>query len=363
MTRKKIKKSNWNINIDLRGVRAVDILLFTKHLSVTLKSGLTLVGGLEILNDQAKGKMKKITKKILETVRTGEPFHKALEIYPKHFSPIYINMVKSGELSGTLQDNLKRISIQLNKSHKLKKKIKSAMIYPVLVFVAVFGLGMSVALFVLPKILPLFKTLDVDLPITTKGLIYIAEIFDKHGINILFGTIAFFVFLFWFLRLNFVKPVTHKIILKIPAIKNIIKNINLERFTYTFGTLLESGLIVDKSLRITAEATENRVYKKAIYALIPEVESGNTISTAVEQYTELFPLITSKMIGVGEKTGNLDSTLKYLAEFYEDEVDEAAKNLSTIIEPVLLILIGIVVGVVAISILGPIYQITGSLRG
>jgi type IV pilus assembly protein PilC len=271
-------------------------------------------------------------------------------------------MVRTGEVAGTLDSSLQRVSMELKKTNSLKRKIRSAMIYPTMVFIAVFGLGMSVAIFVLPKILPLFKTLDVELPLTTRMLIVIAEAFEKNGIVIFVGMILLFMFIAWFLRLNIVKPITHRIILKIPVIKTISKNINLERFTRTFGTLLESGLTIDQSLRITAETIDNRVYKKAIMSFIPEIEAGNTLGMAAQKYKVLFPPITSRMIGIGEGTGNLDTTLRYLSTFYEDLVDEATKNLATIIEPVLLIVIGVVVGAVAISILGPIYSITGNLR-
>ncbi len=358
---KKTKK-NWNIDIEIGGIKDVDILLFTKHLAITLKSGLTLVEGLEILEDQAKGKMKKVIKQILATVSSGRSFHEALIEQSKYFSSIYINMVKSGELSGTLEENLKKIAKQLAKSYALRKKIKSAMIYPIMIFIAVFGLGISVAIFVLPKILPLFKTLDVELPLSTRGLIYVAEVFDQHGLAIFLGLLIGSMFLFWFLRLNFVKPLTHRIILKMPLIKNIVRNINLQRFNNTFGTLLDTGLPVNQSLKITADGTANIVYKKAIHNLVPEIEAGNPLAGAIIKYPDLFPLITARMIGVGEKTGNLAQTLKYLSRFYEEAVDEATKNLSTVLEPILLIVIGIVVGTVAISILGPIYQITGSLR-
>lgn len=355
-------KNLFNSEVIIGGVSTIDILLFSKHLSITLKSGLTLIEGLEILTDQAKGRMKKVLEDILDTVKSGESFHTALEKYPKYFSPIFINMVRSGEVGGTLDQSLHRISIQLNKANSLKKKIRAAMIYPIMVFIAVFGLGMAVAIFVLPKILPLFKTLDIELPLTTRMLIKIAEVFEAHGFLIGIGGLILFFVIMWVLRLNFVKPFTHRVILHLPVIKTIATNINLERFTRIFGTLLDSGLTIDKSLKITAEATENRIYRKAILELIPQVEAGNTLAISVSKYPKLFPLITSRMIGVGEGTGNLDNTLQYLAGFYEDLVDEATKNLSTIIEPVLLIIIGIVVGTVAISILGPIYQITGNVR-
>ncbi|MBL4693798.1 type II secretion system F family protein [Candidatus Gracilibacteria bacterium] len=353
------KKSIWNIQFG--SVTDIDIMLFTKHLAVILKSGLTLVEGLEILSDRANGKFKSVVTTIHDDIKAGESFHGALTKQKKHFTEIYINMVRSGETSGNLEENLQKISKELKKTLDLKKKIRSALIYPSFVFLAVFGLGMSVAIFVLPKILPLFRTLDIDLPATTKGLLWVAEKFENSGTSIFLSMVIGFSLFMWLIRRDFVKPFTHSVYLKIPVVKNIIKNINLERFNYTFGGLLESGLTVDQSLKITAEATDNRVYRKAIQATIPEIESGNSLQSALEKYPDIFPTITTRMVGVGEKTGNLDNTLQYLATFYEEEVDEATKNLSTVIEPILLMVIGIVVGTVAISILGPIYEISGNL--
>jgi type II secretory pathway component PulF len=341
----KEKKGFLSMELDIGGMSDTDILLFTKHLGITIKSGLTVIEGLEILGEQSKGKMAKVLKSLIKTVRSGGTLEMGLKQFPQYFSAIFTNMVKTGEASGTLEGSLKVLSEHLNKSSKLKKKIKSAMIYPIMVFVAVFGLGMSVAIFVLPKILPLFKSLDVELPATTRGLIFIAEIFEKYGLYIVIGIIGFTIAFFWLIRRDSIKPFTHRLILKIPVLKNIIEDINLERFTRTFGTLLD------------------RAYKKAIKSLIPDIESGTNLSNAIGKHPDLFPMITYRMIGVGESTGNLDNTLKYLAEYYEESVDEATKNLATIIEPVMLIVIGIIVGTVAIAILGPIYQITGSLRG
>lgn len=356
------KKLNWNKEINIGSVKQLDILLFTKHLSVALESGLTLVEGLELLRDQAKGKMKTVINNIHESVYGGKTFHEALSVYSKYFSAIYINMVKSGELSGTLQENLARLSDQLNKKIKIKKKIKSAMLYPMFILIAIFGLGMSVAIFVLPKILPLFRILDIELPLTTRGLMYVAELFEKHGIVIFIATIFGITFLIWFFRANFMKPISHRIVLKIPVINKIIIKINLERFLYTLGTLLESGISLDQAIKITTSATDNMVYRKIIGSFLSDIEAGKNLSSSLVNDPKLFPIIVSRMVGVGERTGNLYSTLKYLSEFYEREIDESMKNLSNIIEPILLIFIGIIVGTVAISILGPIYQITGSLR-
>ncbi len=355
-------KKWWQGELSFGGVRDTDILLFTKHLSIALKTGLTIVDALDMLHDQAAGKMKKIIGEIKSTVCSGNPFHAALADQQKYFSPLYVSMVKTGELAGTLEGNLSHLADNLWKNHELKQKVKSAMMYPGLVFIAIVGLGFSISLFVLPKIIPLFKTLDVKLPITTRGLLFIANLFAAHGISISIGFIIFVIFLGWLLRQNFVKPITHRMILILPIVSTIVKNVNIARFTSTMSTLLASGITVDTGLQIIVESTQNRSYQKALKSLIAEVQKGKRMASVLMLYPHLFPLLTTRMIAMGEQTGSLEKTLKYLSEFYEEEVDSTMKNLGNILEPVLLMFIGVIVGTVAISILGPIYQITGNLR-
>lgn len=356
------KNKTLNKEIDLGRIKDVDILTFTKQLATTIKSGLTISEGLDILQDQSRPKMRRIIEEISTDVETGMPFHQALRKHSDHFSQVYINMVRSGELSGTLEENLFRLTVSLQKSYQLKKKIKSAMIYPILIFVAIFGLGMSVGIFVLPKLLPLFNTLNIELPFTTKVLLFLAEAFQNHGALIFFGTTGLIVFLIWFFRRQFIKPFTHNLILKLPIVKKIIKNVNLEKFNRSMGTMLESGLTLNQTLRIVAMGTNNVVYRKAIEDFIPQVEAGEHLKIIAQKYPKLFPAITTKMIGIGEKTGNLENIFQYLGDFYEEEVDDAVKNISTIIEPAMLIIIGVLMGVVALSILGPIYQVTGGIN-
>lgn len=344
-------------------IRSSDILLLTKHLAVTLKSGLTLVEGLEMLEAQSVGKLKKVLGELLEILRTGQAFHVALSRYPRYFSSLYINLVKTGEASGTLEESLHHLAKQLKKAHDLSQKIKSAMMYPLIILVAVVGLGFSVAIFVLPQILPLFRTLDVELPLSTRVLLKVAELFQNRGGWIFLSTLVAGFLFAGLTKLQPVKPLLHGLLLQIPVVKEILKKINLERFTRILGTLLESGMPLDQSLRITVDATNNQVYKKAIAAFIPVVEKGSPLAEGLKNYPVLFPKLVTQMIAMGERTGNLEHTLNYLNEFYESEVDNTMKNLSTILEPALLIFIGLIVGGVAISILGPIYKITGNLRG
>jgi len=355
------KKFNWNI--ELGGIGPKDILFFTRHLALALDNGLTLKEGLEMLVDQTeKGRFKKVLGEILEAIQAGQTFHTALEKYPKVFPSIYINLIKTGELSGTLEGSLKHLSEELKKSAELKSKIKSAMTYPILILVAVLGLGVSVSLFVLPNILPLFKTLDIELPASTRGLIFMTDLFAEQGLWILLSLVVFLFLTILLLTRSFMKLPLHRFLLHLPVIGSIIANIQVERFTRILNTLLKSGATLDKSLLITADATNNQVYKKAIQALANEIKKGNSLSTGMENYPKLFPKITARMIGMGEKTGGLENTLTHLNAMLADEIDNTLKNLSTIIEPFMLIMIGVFVGLVAISILGPIYEITGSLR-
>ena len=349
------------INIQLGGIKKIEILLFTKHLSVTLKSGLTIIEGIEIVLEQAQGKMKKMVTKILKSVKEGETFYNALSDYPKYFSPFYINMIKTGEFSGNLEENLSRVVLHLQKKERLKKSIRSAMIYPAVIMVAMIGIGVALATFVLPKILPLFKSLNVELPATTKALIFIAEAFEKDGFFISAGIFASMVFIGWLLRLKVLKPIIHRIILSLPVIKTIARNVNIQRFTSTLAVLLKSGISIDEGLNIISEAMENKVYAKTTKEIIPKIEGGISIEAAMSYYPELFPPLIYRMIGVGEKTGTLEDTLQYLGEYYEEIVDDTVKDLSTIIEPVVLIIVGALVGVVALSIIGPMAQLTSSI--
>lgn len=363
-TQKKLakKRASWNVDISFGKVKDTDLLFFTRNLALSIKSGLTFFDALTMLTDQATGKLKFVLKKIIPIVQSGQPFYLAISAYPQHFSPLYINLVKTGELSGTLENNLYYLAANLEKARDLKQKIKAALMYPILILVAVLGLGFSIAIFVLPKIVPLFKTLDVELPATTQALLFIADAFSRHGLFIFIGIFGGLFFLMWLFKRNFIKPFTHRFLLMLPVVSTIVKNVNLEMLTHTLSTLLVSGIPLDKSLAITTDATVNRVYRKALSRCINEVQQGNSLTTAFSHYPGIFPPMFQHMIAMGEKTGNLDTILQYLSEFYEQEVNSTMKNLSTIIEPVLLIIIGGLVGTVAMAILGPIYTITGNLR-
>lgn len=360
--RKKGNKSILEANVSIGGVTLAEKALFAKHLAVMLHSGMTIVEALGVAEDSAQGKFKKIIASIGLSIKSGRSLSDSLANYPKVFSELFINVAKAGEASGTLVENLENISDGLKKEKELIGKVKGALLYPVIVLVATFILGMTLVFFVLPKITPLFEGLNVDLPFTTRALIDFSHFIQESGFYFFWGIVVFFVALFWFVKQNFSKPITHKIILKTPVLNKLVRNTNLARFSRTLGMLLQSGVNIDEALEIVKSTMGNFYYRKALNDVSKRVGKGVRLADGLEGSSELFPKLLTKMIHVGEESGRFEDTLFYLADYYEEEVDTSTKSLSTALEPILLIFIGLVVGFLALSIITPIYDITGNIK-
>lgn len=348
-------------NITLGRVSTLEKALFAKYLSVMIKSGLTLVEALDISREQAKGKFKVVLNDVFDYVSRGHMLAEAFERHPKIFPNLFVNLIKTGEASGTLAENLVQLSNQVEKDLAIRRKVKSAMMYPIFVLSIAVVLGFSMAIFILPQITKLFKSFQIDLPLSTRMLLWIAGWFSDYGwqtVLVFFGTA---IFLVWILRLDAVKPFTHPIILRIPVMGKLSHNVNLARFCRTLGVTLRSGLTIDEGIRISRDVVDSYSYKKALAEVVTSVKTGKSLAESLEGYEFLFPRITTRMAKVGESTGSLEDVLIYLAEFYEAEVDNLVKNLSTVLEPIMLVLIGTVVGGIALSIITPIYQLSGSI--
>ncbi len=358
----KPKKNILQADISFGKVSLTARSLFAEHLSVMLKSGLTITDALTIGVESNRGKMKKVLKKVLKSVESGNSFSSALARHPKTFSGLFINAVRAGETSGTLEENLSHVAEQLAKEKELVSKIKGAMLYPVVVLTASFVLGMVLSFVVLPKITPLFTGLKMELPFTTRALISFSAFVESHGTELFLGIIGGVIFLVWLLKQRFMNPITHWFLLHFPIVKNITRSANLARFSRTLGTLLKSGLNVDEAVAITGNTVDNHYFQGATKSIANSVGKGTTLSSNMERYSRLFPIMPVRMVRVGEESGRVDETLLYLAHFYELEVDNSTKALSTAIEPVLLLFIGLVVGFLALSIITPIYNITGNVR-
>jgi len=350
--------------IAIGGVKFIDKVLVARHLAIMIKSGVSMTEALDILVDQSNNpKLKKILKDVHGSVLSGHTLSSSLGKHKKVFSELFINMVKIGETSGTLAETLDYLAQEMEKSYEMKKKIKAASIYPSIVLVMTIGLAFVLVYFILPKMMKLFETLTVELPTSTKLLIAIANAAQNHGLLILGIITIVVVAMSYLLRQEYIKKYSHKLILMTPVFGHISQQLNLANFNRTLGTLLKSGVQVTEALNITSGILNNRVYRAEVLRISDEVTRGLSLSEALSaKSNKLFPKMSTRLLQVGEKTGELENSLIYLGDFYGKEVDNITKNLSNVLEPMLLIFMGLMVGFVAIAIIQPVYQISGGLR-
>lgn len=334
---------------------------FAKHLSLMIRAGLPLDESVAVLRDQSSGVFKRVLNDILKVVETGRPLSEAFAEHPRVFNEFFVSTIRAGETGGTLEQSLTDLAGQLTKSFDLRRKIKNAMTYPLIVVAAALILGLVLSLYVLPRTITLFESITVALPLSTRVLLSVSRFLVDKGI-IFFPAVAGGIVLIWqLLKLKWVRPYSHALVLKLFFFGHFTKSYNLAVFARTMGTLLRSGINISEAVQITANTVKNERFKMALIKVKEGVEKGIPTSAALEDYQELFPAITTHMISVGEQTGRLEETYSYLAEFYEDEVDAMAKNLSTLLEPLLLIVVGLMVAGIAISIIAPIYNFIGNI--
>ena len=349
------------LELNIGWISRLDIALFTKNLAVMLKSGLTITESLEISVEQTSGKLKKILKKVLLHISEGNTLADSLHNYPRQFNHFYVNIVKLGETGGSLEENLNHLSKQIEKEISLRNKIKTASIYPIFILLSTFILGIVLSTFVLPRLSKLFSSLSMQLPWPTKVILYVANFFQHYSIWAVVAIIALVILLYWLKSLKFIKPAWHYLLLQIPLVGNMMKVYNLAQITRNLSVLLKSGMPINDSLAAIVRSIQNETYKRALKNLVAKIESGDSLANVLKDHKNLFPTMVIKMVNVGEKSGQLEDILTYLANFYEEEVDNTTKNLSSVVEPLLLIAIGLIVGFVGLSIIMPIYQITGSV--
>ena len=338
-------------------------IFFTQHLFLMLKGGFLVSESLETLKEEVKSKaFKKALEDILKRVLGGESLNQGLARHPKIFDSFYQNIIKLGEESGSLENNLKYLSSQIRSDYETKSKIKGAMLYPLIVIILALIISLVVTIFILPKIINIFTILEVQLPLVTVILIKSVSFLQKNWFFIIAG-IIFLILIFKILKkFKIFRYYSDKLILSLPIIGSIIKNLTLSRFSQSFYTLLKSGLPILEALELCSQTVPNEVFKRNLILVKLEVERGGRISQGFKNFSETFPLIFSQMISVGEKSGTLEDSCLYLAKFYQEEVDSSVKNLSTILEPMLLILVGVFVAFIALAIITPIYRFTGALK-
>ncbi len=348
------------------GVSLKEKMFFAEHLSLMIKGGIPISEALEILKSEAKSRgLKRALNDILKRVLEGERLEKSFEKHPRIFDRFFRNIVRVGEESGTLEENLRYLASQIQKDYELKRKVVGALLYPLLVLVLATVIISVVTFFVIPKITPLFQALpqaEAGLPFATEILISLSS-FLKQFWFLIIAAFIFFVVIFKILqKIRFIKFYFDKISLSLPFFGQMYKNLALSRFSRNLYTLLGSGMPILEALEICADSLPNEIHKRNVMKVRAGVERGEKISSGLRKNPQNFPPIFSEMVLVGEKTGSLEESLLYLAEFYEKEFDTTIKNLSGLLEPVLLIFVGIFVAFVAFAIITPIYQFTSGLR-
>ena len=337
-------------------------ILFTKNLALALRSGISLVNSLKMIRNQARTRsFKKIIDVLIDDTNRGAFLSVSLGKFTGIFGELFVNVIKVAETSGTLPENLAYLGDELKKKADLRKKVRGAMVYPMIVLLATIAIAASMVLFVFPKILPLFASFKGQLPLTTRMLIAISDVITNHGLALLFGIIATVVGFRLLLRIGAIRYMYHRALLTLPMVGSAVINFNMANMTRTLGLLLRSGVQIIESISITGATLTNLVYKRELIAAANHVRQGEFFSKYLYRDQKKFPPILVNMIEVGENTGNLNENLNYLAEYYENEVDDFVKNLSSILEPILLLVMGGIVGFIALSFITPIYQLTRSI--
>ncbi len=335
--------------------------LFARRLSLLSKAGVPLLESINILKKQTKGSSRKMFDQITNDLANGQFLSKSLMRYRNVFGDFAINIIRVGETSGMLSDNLKYLSEEIDKKRELRGKVLGALIYPAILVVAALAISGFLTLYLFPKLMPVFQSLNVTLPIPTRILMWISVFLTHYGTWLILVMI-FGVILFAFgLRSKRFKFFIHRSLLRIPITGDIIQYYHLTNICRTLGLLLKGQVRVLEAVNVTAESATNLPYRKELEDLKTAVTRGSNIASHLEKNPGLFPFMLTDMIAIGEKTGNLSDTLIYLAGIYEQELNEKTKQLSSVIEPVMMLVMGLIIGFIAISIITPIYEVTQHL--
>lgn len=346
----------------LQGVPLVEKMAFTRHLALMIKAGFSLPQALTVLMAQTSHRyFKEIIAALESRVRRGETFSASLAAFPTVFSNLYTNMVRVGEASGTLEEVLGHLAEQLRKEHELKSRVVGALMYPAVIMVAMVLVGIFMLIFVLPKITQTLKDLGAPLPFTTQVIVSVSDWVAGHVLLFFFIIAAMAIGGFRLFKARRVKRTIAWLGLRLPILKKLTRELNAARVARTMGSLLSSGLPLIESLEITAQTVQNPFYREALRQVAAVVPKGEKMAGHLARFPQLFPPIITQMVGVGEETGALTDILKTLADFYEAEVDTATKNLGALLEPILLIFIGIAVGFFVVSMLMPMFSVYGKI--
>ena len=347
-------------------VKTSDLVIFTRQLSTMVSAGVPLLRALSTLGEQSESAVLRTTlTQISKDVQSGSTLGDAFGKHPKVFSDVYVNMVKAGEAGGILDDILKRLAIQQEKNDSIRKKVKSAMTYPMILVIITIGAFFGLMFFVVPTIGKILLDLggpDAKLPAITQAMLAISGFMTNYWYVVIGGIFGAVAGVKWYLGTPNGKSQFHHTVIKLPAVGPIVQKVAVARFARTYASLVGAGVSILEALRVTGEAIGNEAFKEALMKGADDVKAGKQLSVSLAE-GKMFPGIVPQMLSVGEETGQTDVILVKVADFYEEEVDAAIAGVSSIIEPVMIVVMGGMVGLIAASVMGPIASLSQNIQG
>lgn len=345
-------------------VTALDKILFTRHLAATLKAGIGLAEALDIIaTDHKKPLMRKVIREAQAGIQRGEMLSDVFSRYPQYFSPVFLGLVRAGELSGTLDAAFDNLSTQLFRDYDLLKRVRLAMVYPLILLTGSAGIIVLLLTFVLPRMAKAFRGVVAEMPFLTQLLIDVSNAFSRNP----YFTITLFIGLLvggWYLSRTLAgKRILFRIFERLPVSSELIQKLALARFSRTFRNLLSTGVGAIDALNIAAATISNPTYEKEFLVIVEELKRGSNLSDAFRFRPHLFPSFFTSLVMIGERTGTLEHSFATVGAFYDEEVDRVLKTLVSLLEPVLLLIMGVVVALVALAVLLPIFRLVRSVQG
>jgi type IV pilus assembly protein PilC len=362
------KKPSGRFNLKLSGgsmfgrVKALEKINFARNLGSMLEAGLPLSRAMSVLERQSHNKtFRAVVVDLMAEINKGSTFASALKKHSKVFPPIFVSMVHAGEQSGTMAQALKAVGLQLDSSYALEKRIKGALIYPAVILFAMVTIAVLMFVFVVPTLMKTFTELKVELPFATRVVLGISNLIQHQGLWVLLAIVIFVIICTWWGKTPVGKKFMHTIVLKLPIMGSLVQEVNTARTSRTLASLLSAGVNVLESVNIAGEVIQNVLFKEVLLKASEAVKKGQPMSVVFSENVKLYPVFFSEMVSVGEETGKTSEMLLGVAHYYEVDVEQKTKDMSTVIEPILMIFIGAGVGFFAIAMISPMYSLVNAI--
>ena len=355
-------KAGFSMDFLFSRVKTIEKINFARNLGLMLEAGLALSRALSVIERQSKNKeLKNILSDLIANISKGMTFADALALRPKVFPPIFVSMVHAGEQSGTLAGSLRSAASQMDSNYLLEKRIRGAMMYPAVILCVMIAIGVLMMIFVVPTLMDTFTQLNVPLPLTTQFVLGLSGMIQHQGLIILLFVFALSAGTWWWSKKDSGKKAIDAVTLKLPIVGPLVHEVNTARTARTLSSLLNSGVDVVESVKITGAVVQNVYFRAVLKSAEEAIKKGELMSKVFEADGKLYPVFFAEMLSVGEETGKIDEMLLNVAKYYEDDVDQKTKDMSAIIEPILIVVIGTAVAFFAVSIIQPIYSLTNAI--